>query len=237
MSIITILITVIVSGLIYIYTYYYGSDKLKYIFKPLTTICILLIAVFITTNDSISLFYKQMIVAGLFFSIWGDIFLMLPTDRFIPGLISFLIAHIFYIIAFSFNVPEHISFFYLIPFLLYAIIMFKYLSTGLGKLRIPVMCYITVIMVMVFLALNRFFIIPEQHSLYAFIGAIFFMISDTILAIKKFRFKTKVSEPILFLESTSEKETIKTKGEFKSAQLFIMTTYYTAQVFIAFSIQ
>ena len=45
--------------------------------------------------------------------------------------------------------------------------MFRYLSIGLGKLRIPVMIYITVIMAMVFLAMNRFFIIPDKYTFYA----------------------------------------------------------------------
>jgi uncharacterized membrane protein YhhN len=38
---------------------------------------------------------------GLLFSLAGDIFLMLPGDHFLKGLVSFLIAHIAYIIAFN----------------------------------------------------------------------------------------------------------------------------------------
>lgn len=38
---------------------------------------------------------------GLIFSLAGDIFLMLPGDHFIKGLVAFLIAHIAYIIAFN----------------------------------------------------------------------------------------------------------------------------------------
>jgi uncharacterized membrane protein YhhN len=231
-----LIIAVIISGLMHLKAEYYGPDEQKYLFKPLTTVCILLIAGFTVTGNPQANFYKQMIVTGLFFSLWGDIFLMMPSDRFIAGLISFLIAHLFYIVAFSLNISQIVPFSYMIPFIVYGIVMFRFLSPGMGKLRIPVMLYITVIMTMVFLAMSRDLIMPNKYNLYAFIGALFFMASDSILAINKFRFQTKVSNAVLFLDSENIVETVKVKGSFKSAQFLILTTYYTAQVFIALSV-
>jgi uncharacterized membrane protein YhhN len=237
MSITTILIAIIiVSGLMHIKTEYYGPEKQKYIFKPLTTLSILILAGIQTTTNPDSHFYQLMIMAGLFFSLWGDIYLMLPRDRFIQGLISFLIAHIFYIIAFSIDVPQMVPVNYLIPFLIYGFIMFRILSPDMGKLRIPVMVYIAVIMTMVFMAMNRFFIIHDLYSIFAFCGAILFMISDTILAINKFLFQTKVSKALLFLDTGPNKEIPRVKSKFVLAQLLILTTYYSAQVFIALSV-
>ena len=45
--------------------------------------------------------YAGFILAGLVFSLAGDVFLMLPSDQFMAGLVSFLIAHLFYIAAFT----------------------------------------------------------------------------------------------------------------------------------------
>ncbi len=42
---------------------------------------------------------------GLAFSLAGDVFLMVPGDRFIAGLIAFLLAHLAYIAAFNLEGP------------------------------------------------------------------------------------------------------------------------------------
>ena len=38
-------------------------------------------------------------------SLVGDVFLMLPSDRFVPGLVAFLLAHVCYIVAFTPSAP------------------------------------------------------------------------------------------------------------------------------------
>ena len=43
---------------------------------------------------------KWLLAAALVASLAGDVFLMLPIDAFIPGLASFLLAHLFYIALF-----------------------------------------------------------------------------------------------------------------------------------------
>ena len=42
----------------------------------------------------------RMVVVGLVCSLAGDVFLMLPEERFVEGLVSFLLAHIAYVVAF-----------------------------------------------------------------------------------------------------------------------------------------
>ena len=46
---------------------------------------------------------------GLFFSLLGDIFLMLPRERFIPGLVSFLLAHLAYVIGFTRSLARELA--------------------------------------------------------------------------------------------------------------------------------
>ena len=43
---------------------------------------------------------RALLLGALLFSLGGDVFLMLPGDYFIPGLASFLVAHVFYIALF-----------------------------------------------------------------------------------------------------------------------------------------
>src|SRR5690554_6728840 len=70
------------------------NTRQLYIFKPLATFCVLLIAVF--TPPPFRPGYHIPVVLGLFFSLWGDVFLMLRRDRFLAGLFAFLIALVCY---------------------------------------------------------------------------------------------------------------------------------------------
>lgn len=203
---------IIISAILDIKAVYSGSKKQEYFFKPLTTTLIIILAFTQNTILPDTQFYKNMILSGLFFSLLGDIFIMLPSDKFIQGLISFLIAHIFYIIAFNSNITQPVSYLYILPFIIYGFLMFGYLYSNLDKLKIPVIVYITIIMIMVFESLSSYLLLKNTYSLLAFIGAFLFMISDTVLAIDKF------------------------KKKFKLAELIILSTYFSAQVFIALSI-
>src|SRR6185503_13370199 len=88
------------SAVLAILSAYQKRRLTHYLFKPLTVVLIMLIA--FQSKHTTSPFYRQAIIAGLIFSLAGDIFLMLP-DRFIPGLVSFLFAHVFYIAAFTYE--------------------------------------------------------------------------------------------------------------------------------------
>ena len=173
-----------------------------YFFKPLTVICMIaylainsLIEPITTTNNDQQ--YATIILAGLVFSLAGDCFLMLKPQKFIAGLISFLIAHILYCFGFyqlintSLNI--HALWIMLIPALAY----YGFLYKGLGKLRFPVAVYVSAIISMTYLSFNVY----EQHAttlaLYGFIGAVFFMLSDSLLALNKFKLPFKLAQPAI----------------------------------------
>ena len=61
------------------------------------------------------MFGKSLRLAGLLFSLVGDVSLMLPNERFIQGLVSFLVAHLCYIVAFTFESGRALSTLDLIP--------------------------------------------------------------------------------------------------------------------------
>ena len=207
---ITSLITmcVMISASIHILAEYHGQRRLVYLFKPLTMLFIILIAVL---GQTASPLYKTMIIAGLIFSTAGDVLLMLPADRFAAGLAAFLAAHLFYIAAFLADI-EILAWWPVIPLVIYGLFFYFILSRSLGKLRLPVLTYIVVILMMVWLAWERWSQIRNSSALLACIGAVLFLISDTLLAIDHFR------------------------GAFKSAQVLKLSTYYSAQWLIANSI-
>jgi uncharacterized membrane protein YhhN len=205
------ILTVLVfsSAILTILAAYYGPQRIRYLFKPLTIIFIILIA--LESKFPTSSFYKYTIIAGLLFSLAGDIFLMLPRDRFTAGLVSFLIAHLFYIAAFTFESGRALSAWSVIPFLIYGILMLRVLWRDLGKMRLPVMIYMLAILMMGWTAASRLLLTGQRGSMLAFTGALLFISSDSMLAVDRF------------------------KGRFKGAQAFILITYFAAQWLIALS--
>lgn len=71
-----------------------ANRGLEYVFKP-ATLAVLIAAA--ATIDADHRAVKAWFVAALVFSLFGDIFLMLPSDQFVPGLASFLLGHLAYI--------------------------------------------------------------------------------------------------------------------------------------------
>jgi len=200
------------SALLHLWSERYGPGRAVYLFKPLTIVLIILIAA--GAENRVSHFYKYAILAGLLFSLAGDIFLMLPSDRFIQGLVSFLLAHLCYIAAFTFEGGAAVttaSMLYALPFLVYGALMLRVLLPGLGRMKAPVIVYMVVIMLMAWQALNRWAGTGQEGSGLALLGALLFVVSDSILALNRFR------------------------RPFPSAQLLVMSTYFMAQWLIALS--
>lgn len=76
-----------------------GTKRAEYLLKPLTLVLLLVAAVFLREGDPPARWWFTL--AALAFSLVGDIFLMLPRDRFVAGLASFLLAHVCYVVAFN----------------------------------------------------------------------------------------------------------------------------------------
>ena len=206
--ILTVVITV--SAAFTISAEYHGPRRMVYLFKPLATFCLILLA--LVPKYPVAPFYRYMIVAGLVCSLAGDVFLMLPSDKFIAGLLSFLVAHLCYIAAFVFAGERTAVYAWAVPpMLLYGGLMLWWLWPVAGRMRAPVIIYMSVILLVGLTALSRYVETKQSGSLLAACGALIFIASDSILAVNKFR------------------------GRFRTAQLLILSTYFTAQWLIALS--
>ena len=88
---------VLASALLNVRAEYKDKRRQVYVFKPLTVVIVILIA--LQTKQTTATHYRQLIVAGLICSLAGDVFLMLPRERFVAGLVCFLSAHLCYTFA------------------------------------------------------------------------------------------------------------------------------------------
>lgn len=153
----------------------FGRRRAVYFLKPLTTSLIVVLAA--SVPPPASGYYRAAVVLGLLFSLAGDVFLMLPRDRFVAGLASFLVAHLCYIAAFT-SGGGRLSPFAGALLLAWGAVLLARVWTRLGSLRVPVALYASVLLVMAWTA------IAARST--AAIGAILFVVSDSALAFERF---------------------------------------------------
>ncbi|MCB0398709.1 MAG: lysoplasmalogenase [Winogradskyella sp.] len=168
-----------------------STDTLQiahYIAKP--AIVISLMFLFIKTSGGISKSIKRITILALGFSVLGDILLMFVDQSphfFTVGLVAFLLAHVMYILVFLKHRNKQKSIIgFVILLLVYASGLFYLLKDGLGDMLIPVIVYMIVILSMATTAFVRKGIVNSLSYNLVFVGAIFFMISDSVLALNKF---------------------------------------------------
>ena len=161
---------------------------LAFVFKPLTT---LLVMAHAWPRGADQARQRRWIRIGLLLSLLGDVFLLWPRQGFLPGLVSFLLAHLAYIAAFS--VPLRLGAKPL-PFVLYAAIaalVLMQLWPGIpAGLRAPVLAYVVCLAGMAAQAAAWWRasagLPTEKLARRAALGGLLFMASDSLLAFNKF---------------------------------------------------
>ena len=153
-----------------------------------------LLMMHVWTNRKQGMSLRDPLLVALFFSWMGDAFL-LYDDRnsmyFILGLASFLWAHVTYISAFrkrmhapdGVHKPKMILLF--LP-ILYAVALFSKLAPHLGDMIIPVTLYTIVITLMCMFAILRYGRTSSYGFWFVLIGAILFILSDSMIAWSSF---------------------------------------------------
>lgn len=143
---------------------------------------------------------NQWIVAGVLFGWIGDVALIYAKKSrkaFLLGIVAFLIGHIWYIIAFLTEIssigaiPLYI-YLIIVPLALFGVVIFNRLKNSLGKMKIPVIAYIIIILFMLWSAIalssSKECVQCQISDIILLIsGALLFVISDTLNAWEKFK--------------------------------------------------
>ena len=191
-----------------------GLADLHYLFKPLT---LLIAIIFIATHaystrarGQFDPYFYAFLTLALTASLAGDVFLMLPGNYFIPGLASFLVAHLFYIALFRRGQPWFPSRRALLIVLAFGAAMYAVLWSSLQDpvLKIAVAAYVIAISSMTAQAIGRAVVLGDSASRWVAVGAGIFMLSDSLIAMNRFL------QPLPL------------------APLWILLTYYAAQILI-----
>jgi uncharacterized membrane protein YhhN len=179
-------------------------------FKPLATILILALAWhnWRCTKQSFAFW----ICIGLLFSLAGDILLIWPDKFFVLGLAAFLLAHFAYLAAFTRGVKFPARWSIWFAFLALATANVFLLRPNLpNALVLPVVFYAVALSTMTAQAIGRSLLLHTSVSTLAAIGALFFLLSDSLLSWDRFHHALPF------------------------ASVLILAPYYTAQLLIALS--
>lgn len=169
---------------------------MHYLFKPVTTLLIIILAYLSPVSIFINI--KYFVLLALTFSLFGDVFLMFKKENFfLPGLVSFLIAHIFYILAF-YNLFHYLLFVtqslvILAILLVYGGVVFFILKSRLGSMLVPVFIYMMVLLTMAWFAFG----VGYYFSSILMASSLLFVASDTTLAFNRFYKPFHVAEVII----------------------------------------
>jgi len=186
-----------------------GPQWQIYLFKPVTTG--LLLAVGLLAPAPAGPRYQGAVVVGLGLSLLGDIWLMLPRDHFVAGLLSFLLAHLAYVLAFTTGLRPLAAPGWIVPPLVFALVFLHRIRPLPKRLAPAVVAYVAVLVTMAWRALARGSLLGTTGAMLAAMGAVLFLLSDGALALRRFR------------------------GPFRFDQGVIMVTYVAAQTLIAWS--
>jgi len=177
-----------------------------------------LLVYYLAARKSPTKLLTWLVTAALVFSWAGDVLLMYQShmeNLFLFGLGAFLVAQLFYIIAYRNAIDHHIQVpmskfvaFRLVFLTVYGGGLLFILHEQLGEMLIPVAAYTAVIIAMGISAILRKGKTSDSSFILVYSGALLFIMSDSMIAIDRF------SHPLV------------------QSGLLIMATYIAAQFLI-----
>lgn len=159
-----------------------GRQRLEDVAKPLTMVALIVVALALDPVDDTA---RTWFVVALALSMLGDIFLLRSETRFVPGLASFLLGHIAYVVGLRMLGSSTAGLIVAIVVILMAlptvaIPVLRAVRRGSEpELLVPVIAYIVVISAMVLAA-------GGSGVAIALAGALSFYASDALIAWNRF---------------------------------------------------
>lgn len=207
-----VLVVGVLLGIVWGGCLFFNKRKIQmgvYVTKPFLMPLLLVLYLLLTSAP------EYWVILALICGCVGDIFLMWVERKefLISGLAAFLLGHVFYSLILLrstdfLSVLPLWAYLLIVPYLLYLVLAYAKLADYIGSMKIPVIVYMAVIMFMSFVSLSRAWVYQGPAFWLPFVGSLFFVISDTVLAFHVFR------------------------CEIRDANVWVMTTYVLAQMCI-----
>lgn len=147
---------------------------------------------------------NPLVVVGLLFGLGGDVFLIFrktSQKALLIGLLSFMIGHVVYIIAYlaapGYFAMDWWAVLLLVPYPLAALVLYRALKDDLGTMKVPAMVYMCVILVMGAFSMLRVFSVTPASFWLVVAGSTSFIVSDAILAYEQFKKITLLNHAVV----------------------------------------
>jgi uncharacterized membrane protein YhhN len=152
-------------------------------------------------------FLNNMVYLALFFAFLGDVFLMFGQNSklyFGLGLGSFLVMQLLYVYIFKgldFRLLKP-KLPYALAVVLFGVLVLYFVLPSAGLMLIPVLLYFFAILAMVLAALGAWQRKNTFGAMFTFVGAVLFMVSDSLIALNKFYDAIPLSGFLIMLSYT-----------------------------------
>ena len=182
------------------------ADTLRWVLKPLPVLALVLVVS--QRRGRV----RSSVLTGLLLGAVGDVLLepRLPS-LFLPGLVTFLLGHVAYVVGFTREAPR-LQVLRLLPSVLIVGVVLALVLPALKEPPVPIILYALTIGAFAWRAAARVGHVEAVHAWFGVVGALLFVASDTLLAVNRF------VQP------------------FEFAVPAILVTYWSAQAFIAVAV-
>ena len=162
--------------------------------KPITTGFILVIP--LLSPCSKETFSITLTFVGLIFCLIGDV-LILWDSLFVFALASFLVGHLIFVTVLIRKGGMQFNYSILILILIVATILYSQMYSNLFGLKYPVLLYVSCIAMMCWQALSLHVKNRNRATFWFALGAVLFLLSDSILGLVKFSFDFSMSSVLI----------------------------------------
>lgn len=185
-------IAVFFSGWLYVDAAYRGPTWQRWAFKPITLILLLFLAWQAPMFNAIS----YLVLAGLCAALVGDALTLLPRQRMLYAVGAFFLSHLLYTIWFAGQLT--FTFFWPLPVILLVIgaLLLVTIWTRLEEMRLPVLAFVGMTLVMVWVAGELWFLRLTDTAMSGFFGAALLLLGNIVWLVSQYRCRFRADTAI-----------------------------------------
>ena len=187
------LLAVVFSAWLYVDASYRGPDWQRWLFKPVTLLLLLLLAL----ETPVLSVYGYLIIMGLVATLLGDALMLLPKSRVMYALGAFFLSHLFYTLSFATQMT--ISLFWPLPLTLVIIgaVLLAVIWSRLEDLRWPVVNFVAMTLLMVWLAGEQYYMRSTDFTFSILVGSSLLLLSVILGLVNHYRIKFRAADALV----------------------------------------
>lgn len=187
------LLAVVFSAWLYVDASYRGPDWQRWLFKPVTLLLLLLLAL----ETPVLSVYGYLIIMGLIATLLGDALMLLPKSRVMYALGAFFLSHLFYTLSFATQMT--ISLFWPLPLTLVIIgaVLLAVIWSRLEDLRWPVVTFVAMTLLMVWLAGEQYYMRSTDFTFSILVGSSLLLLSVILGLVNHYRIKFRAADALV----------------------------------------